>query len=1138
MPASTEFFRTFRTPADASGWLPPELVASGRTSVPVKIFVNRVPPKTTESALSEYFRPYGRHLSVEIVKRSGSRNLIAFVTMESVLAAHQAIAALHNRMTLQAQGTPCRVVYAENELERLKLPQSLQPGYGSVRLFVGNLPANVTIDDIARLFKPFGPLLEVHLLPAKDGKPAAFVVFRKFHDGLVAMGNLNGTPLEQGGAELTVRFAANEKLPAEFQPPAEKTTVTKGLEAGLPSCSVHETSGAGADGGSREYVFRSPDPPLPPGEGFITPSTSTAGVTAAAVAAAALSSLNNRDSGGKTSSGPASSDDQQQQQKQKNNPSISPDSQSRPVFAPSQGRGRQQPEEYARHDQISQFPYVRQPRDPLNEDNWGYLAADSLEGGVAAGWVEAFGAPAQAQAGLIDPPPSGGSGPPPGFPSLPLPPNARAPPPPQHTTQPPLLGPSTSAHGAGLRGNLSSSGLVRAAADIVQTSGPGARSVLGDASTSAVAAHVDHCRNVYEEALRIQALVDLLGVSLNLRGGDGGIGLRLHGVHGEREQTSSEASGTVMQAGSIPSNNATAGTAPSKIAAVEVERGQSASTSSASATSGSISVPPGFESIPSTNNSHPSRLFYGAIPQPPPEAQARIPRRREQPPPYYEDLYVTAAERYHCRHPGPGLPDLRDSEEDQLPWVRESEVAYRENTLYTLADVSAPAVAARASAATMNYQEGAAYHSTLNGGAGWDSAAAGAYVEAPLRFGLQDPSTVRYGNLEHDVVPPPSRTYDLRHHLPPFDPNLGRHPHLQQREGGATAAERAHPPGFSGRGTIAVPGEFVGVSEARVPYASNLRRSDIRLAAASTPMDRPDLFAPVLAAPPLTHAVDPQRVAVPIPVPISNPTQPTSVDIPPVAVRTQAQQAQARMPLQRRVLANTTSVARQPHTHIPEYQVGHTASPPLFADAPQQPPYPVAPAPSAPYATTVEGIPARMASPSHPVSLVTTEMRTGDGRMQIPPPSVEAGLRGVPVLPHTVQSSTLPQFPSRSPSLAGGSIYRELEDPPVAPIPTVDAYGRPLVVAATGGGLGGVGGPVGGRLPPASSAEEMERGRIHPVYPGGQPTVPPAVPLSTAELQQQQQYEQQLVGLRKRRSGETKFSSRSSDFPPRPPEPQ
>uniref|UniRef100_A0A0G4G149 RRM domain-containing protein n=1 Tax=Chromera velia CCMP2878 TaxID=1169474 RepID=A0A0G4G149_9ALVE len=1022
MSTDTEFFRTFRTPADASGWLPPDIVASGRASLPVKIFVNRIPPKTKESTLIEYFRPYGKVLSVEILKRSGSKNLVAFVTMESVLSAHQAIAALHNRITLQSHGSPSRVVYAEHELERLQLPASLQPGHGSLRLFVGNLPAKVTIDRIATLFKPFGPLLEIHLLPAKGGRPAAFVVFRKFHDGLVAMGNLNGMKPPEGDTELTVRFAANEKLPVEWQapqpgkdekdsadahetdyfppPPPEPTLVPATASAGrvitppappgappllVPSSRPSQKSRDGGTSNSSDpsatppaedlarpkWVAPSladspPPPPLPPLSSCIPthpippqgallsestrlpkekerglqqyyggmdadmppailphypkgeqetlepilsgPSPPTHGVPIgsieeepAPVYAKSQRQLTDQfgrslgDDGGLAFS------------RQPYDVFVAPttDPPFRPSFQTASGAhvGLQWPhavsapsyyEEFSArenvknetvptYEDISGLPFIKQPRDPLREEMWGYIAAEQ----VAAGWGDR-------------------TGPGRGTPDRHLP---------RHPSSPPLAPSKPAAaghevrlgggqpspegapggvsgegqgqpvpqggHGAVLQEALSASALRDAVAEILNSTTSFSRTAAVAASTASISSHVSRCRDLYEESVRVQALLSILQ---SIQGA----------VHMEQRASDSDAlSQTAGSSTAPPPVPAIPPQVPAAAAGGEKPdihpgailvgsphlplRGMPVSElhSTTAATGGTIRTNGIMSITPPDTDAQVLKIPLqqvganaggGMVPVPPPTEAPPVPlppgvKRRQNPPDYYDDIFTTAAERYHCRRPAPGLPDIRNFAEDQLPWTSGSEVAYKEASLFNPADPSAMASAARGFAVEADYREGAAFHAGEMTGK-WDSAAGGAYVEAPLKFGSQLRSTLRYGFETSPHHHPHSGGSGEKFAAPPFDPNhIQRVVHQQQEVQGQPQPLQPVPPvhqpvggahEFVGPlnyraapslGTLGAPGEYIEVAERSAPHAHNLMRGDRRLAASSTPMDRPELFA-------------------------------------------------------------------------------------------------------------------------------------------------------------------------------------------------------------------------------------------------------------------------------------------------------
>ena len=75
----------------------------------------------------------------------------------------------------------------------------------SQRLYVGNLPYSVTVDDLRELFSEYGEINDVHLVTDRDtGRPRGFG-FVEMEGADQAIDGLNGKEFE--GRTLTVNIA-------------------------------------------------------------------------------------------------------------------------------------------------------------------------------------------------------------------------------------------------------------------------------------------------------------------------------------------------------------------------------------------------------------------------------------------------------------------------------------------------------------------------------------------------------------------------------------------------------------------------------------------------------------------------------------------------------------------------------------------------------------------------------------------------------------------------------------------------------------------------------------------------------------------------------------------------------------------
>jgi RNA-binding protein 39 len=79
------------------------------------------------------------------------------------------------------------------------------------RVYVGNIHINLSETDVRQVFDPFGPVENVSLHPAVEGRSGgyAFVQYRSSEDARKAVQQMNG--FELGGRQLKVSYVTSEK---------------------------------------------------------------------------------------------------------------------------------------------------------------------------------------------------------------------------------------------------------------------------------------------------------------------------------------------------------------------------------------------------------------------------------------------------------------------------------------------------------------------------------------------------------------------------------------------------------------------------------------------------------------------------------------------------------------------------------------------------------------------------------------------------------------------------------------------------------------------------------------------------------------------------------------------------------------
>ncbi|KAM6907862.1 RNA-binding protein 14a isoform 3-T3 [Xenentodon cancila] len=157
----------------------------------VKLFVGNLPIDATHEELNKLFSPYGEINTCSLLRQ------YAFVTLKGEGAADRAIRHLDGK---EYRGRPLVV-----EESRARPPNS-------TKVFVGNLSATCSADDLHGLFSTFGRVLDCDKVKARlcSNVGYAFVHMERKEEALAAIEALNGTMFK--GRQLAVELSKAQPL--------------------------------------------------------------------------------------------------------------------------------------------------------------------------------------------------------------------------------------------------------------------------------------------------------------------------------------------------------------------------------------------------------------------------------------------------------------------------------------------------------------------------------------------------------------------------------------------------------------------------------------------------------------------------------------------------------------------------------------------------------------------------------------------------------------------------------------------------------------------------------------------------------------------------------------------------------------
>jgi CUG-BP- and ETR3-like factor len=187
-------------PAAAPWYQLPLHMPPRRTNSFPKLFVGGLTTHTSEAQLLQIFSHYGHVREVFILRdQSGQSKSSGFVKFATEDEANLAVASLSNRYSLPGSARPLSVRFANNPPEN--------------KLFVGYLPPQYDEAQTEQMFKPFGEVLEVHIMRDMRGvtKGSAFVKFTERAHAEAAILALHGST-SYGEKPLKVSFAQPKAL--------------------------------------------------------------------------------------------------------------------------------------------------------------------------------------------------------------------------------------------------------------------------------------------------------------------------------------------------------------------------------------------------------------------------------------------------------------------------------------------------------------------------------------------------------------------------------------------------------------------------------------------------------------------------------------------------------------------------------------------------------------------------------------------------------------------------------------------------------------------------------------------------------------------------------------------------------------
>eukprot|EP01010_Urceolus_cornutus_P001486 NODE_202_length_2042_cov_310.901656_g158_i0.p1 GENE.NODE_202_length_2042_cov_310.901656_g158_i0~~NODE_202_length_2042_cov_310.901656_g158_i0.p1 ORF type:complete len:558 (-),score=112.32 NODE_202_length_2042_cov_310.901656_g158_i0:41-1714(-) len=201
-----------------------------------KLFVGNLPLGAAPNELTTMMSRFGVVQDIFVMtKASKTGHVGAFVKFGTQEEADAAIAGIHNIVCFPGSSVPMELRYHSKPLQQAASPayasQSLfvPNAVDSAKLFVGNLPANVTVEGLAELFAPYCSVVDSHILNKSNpsGGKGAMVHVAPRSAADVVIQNLNDKIVVPGAEEaIVVRFADSDKTGGSMRSAAHNTQLS------------------------------------------------------------------------------------------------------------------------------------------------------------------------------------------------------------------------------------------------------------------------------------------------------------------------------------------------------------------------------------------------------------------------------------------------------------------------------------------------------------------------------------------------------------------------------------------------------------------------------------------------------------------------------------------------------------------------------------------------------------------------------------------------------------------------------------------------------------------------------------------------------------------------------------------------
>ncbi|CAK0784107.1 hypothetical protein CVIRNUC_007310 [Coccomyxa viridis] len=175
-----------------------------------RLFVGQIPQSAREEDLFPLFTPYGNVRNLHLLRGSDGKPRGCAMVLFSRWAEAEAACSLDGSVVLESGGQSKPLVVHFANPRRAPPGQPAEPGIAPRKLFVGQVPRDVTEEQLRPLFEPYGDIEHINILRTHRGQSAgcAFVQFAKWSQAEAAMEAHNSkTRLGTSEVPLVVKFA-------------------------------------------------------------------------------------------------------------------------------------------------------------------------------------------------------------------------------------------------------------------------------------------------------------------------------------------------------------------------------------------------------------------------------------------------------------------------------------------------------------------------------------------------------------------------------------------------------------------------------------------------------------------------------------------------------------------------------------------------------------------------------------------------------------------------------------------------------------------------------------------------------------------------------------------------------------------